>query len=455
MTSTSRFADATSTLQVGHACGQPYDPKWGDEPTALTLQVEHAWGKPNIRNICNPDWGDEPTSSTLLAGHAWGQPNIRNPDWGNELTASILLAGHAWGQPNIEKVESGNEPTSFPPEPTKPNFKDTGKKHPMDVSACTPKISDITDNPDTKVLDRNGIPYHRRLDEEPKVKTGGMYKFWLKLKEERDTPTHETLLREFINSPHWSAPTGIDPIAPPASKPPPKPRKPKVEDTGVGGKKHPIDLSGTDESDVPLKRQHVANPMTYDRNWGDEPTALTLQVEHACGKPNLRNVGKKHVYIVKNYTPDQKGEDIRHGDVVRPSNHRWCIQGDDEVRKWSLKSTARCPTYGTCQSCYMCGPVGKRCIDCYDQEDPNPSGFVIMMDGKKILDSITIATILGQGQEIAKADRILNLHAIKMESLNSVRIHCAVEHVYKYYPERTTKEKLRRDTTLKLYNLVN
>ncbi len=207
--------------------------------------------------------------------------------------------------------------------------------------------------------------------------------------------------------------------------------RPKVEDTGVGGKKHPIDLSGTDESDVPLKRQHVANPMTYD------------------------GVGKKHVYIVKNYTPDQKGEDIWHGDVVRPSNHRWCIQGDDEVRKWSLKSTARCPTYGTCQSCYMCGPVGKRCIDCYDQEDPNPSGFVIMMDGKKILDSITIATILGQGQEIAKADRILNLHAIKMERFNSDRIWCAVQHVYKHHPERTTKEKLRRNTTLKLYNLVN
>ncbi len=166
MTSTSRFADATSTLQVGHACGQPYDPKWGDEPTALTLQVEHAWGKPNIRNICNPDWGDEPTASTLLAGHAWGQPNIRNPDWGDEPTA------------------------------------------------------------------------------------------------------------------------GIDPIAPPASKPPPEPRKPNVEDTGVGGKKHPIDLSGTDESDVPLKRQHVANPMNYD------------------------GVGKKHVYIMKNYTPDQKGKDI-------------------------------------------------------------------------------------------------------------------------------------------------
>jgi hypothetical protein len=219
MTSMSRYA--TSTLQVGHACGQPFDRNWGDEPTLLTLQVGHAWGKPNIRQPFDCNWGDEPTALTFIG-----------------------------------KVRSGNEPESFPPKPSKAKFEDTGvggKKHPVDVSACTPKISDISDSRKTKALDRNGKPYYQFLDEEPEDKTGGSYKFWAQLKKDRETPNHATLLEEFLTSSLWSAPTGIDPSAPPASKPPPKPRNPKVEDTGVGGKKHPIDLS-TDESDVPASK---------------------------------------------------------------------------------------------------------------------------------------------------------------------------------------------------------
>jgi hypothetical protein len=149
-------------------------------------------------------------------------------------------AGHAWGKPNIEGTGAG------------------GKKPPAYPCACPPrvyKISDITDSRMTKVLSRNGIPYYRFLDEEPEDKTSGSYKLWRQLKTERDTPTQATLLREFINSPHWSAPTGVDPTPTCANKPLSEPRNPKGEDAGVGGKKHAINLPGADESDVTSKRQ--------------------------------------------------------------------------------------------------------------------------------------------------------------------------------------------------------
>ena len=56
-------------------------------------------------------------------------------------------------------------------------------------------------------------------------------------------------------------------------------------------------------------------------------------------------------YIVLNYTEDQTGQDIREENVVRPDNRKWSAVGADEVKEWRWKSSARCPTYGTCSCC--------------------------------------------------------------------------------------------------------
>ena len=49
--------------------------------------------------------------------------------------------------------------------------------------------------------------------------------------------------------------------------------------------------------------------------------------------------------MVKNYTPDQQGQDIRPQDVARPINRRWAKS--DEVETWRKLSNERSPTYGS------------------------------------------------------------------------------------------------------------
>jgi hypothetical protein len=91
---------------------------------------------------------------------------------------------------------------------------------------------------------------------------------------------------------------------------------------------------------------------------------------------------------------------IRDEDVVRPPNHKWTKTNND----WKLKTTARCPTYGSCEYCFRSGPVGKRCID-YGHGDIQATYKVAVMDGY-IMDSITLAEIAEKGHEQARADRM-------------------------------------------------
>jgi hypothetical protein len=108
-------------------------------------------------------------------------------------------------------------------------------------------------------------------------------------------------------------------------------------------------------------------------------------------------------YVVKNYSPDQEGSDIKDEDVVRPRNHRWTLSGSNETHSWNLSSTACGPTYGTCVECTRAGPLAQVCNECNRH---HTAGYMILVseDGQKILDSITIAQMFGKGIEVAKAD---------------------------------------------------
>ncbi len=116
--------------------------------------------------------------------------------------------------------------------------------------------------------------------------------------------------------------------------------------------------------------------------------------------------------IIKGYTDDQEGKDIRDEDVVRPSNGKYTKQGSPETNSWQQKSTGRCPTYGTCSFCFKAGPTGKKC--------PCTNGdYLILFYRRYIINSITFGEMFGEELEVAKADRMQNWIRTPMMQLNS------------------------------------
>ena len=103
--------------------------------------------------------------------------------------------------------------------------------------------------------------------------------------------------------------------------------------------------------------------------------------------------------MVRN-TDEQEDDDILEENVVRPDNHKWCVQGGEKTATWILKSTECCPTYGYCILCYISGPVGKTCMTHMDM-----TYRVILTSRQYILDSKTLAAVIGMGLEITKANR--------------------------------------------------
>ena len=77
-------------------------------------------------------------------------------------------------------------------------------------------------------------------------------------------------------------------------------------------------------------------------------------------KDHVLSPDGKNYYIVVKFTKEMAGKPIRNDCVARPRNHKWCrkLVGDENIR---ARSSARCPTYGTCEYCLGSGPVGMNC----------------------------------------------------------------------------------------------
>ena len=126
--------------------------------------------------------------------------------------------------------------------------------------------------------------------------------------------------------------------------------------------------------------------------------------------PDLHPIHPKElrsIRVVRSYTDEQEGQDIREEDVARPKNHCWCYDGnepDENGRTWRDKSRAWRPTYGSCIFCYDAGPVGQNCVKC-SINGKNAGYWMIVrgQDPKKFLDSIRLAEIFGGKTIIAKA----------------------------------------------------
>ena len=122
-------------------------------------------------------------------------------------------------------------------------------------------------------------------------------------------------------------------------------------------------------------------------------------------------------HIVVNYASDQEGQDIKDEHmVVWPSYHGYCgVSGDNEIRRWRLKSSVRYPM-----------PMGAVTTGAWrvDQLVNNvwiamtskglKARYTILNDDQKILDSITIGEILKGGHDTAKVDQYFTL---KMRNL--------------------------------------
>ena len=107
--------------------------------------------------------------------------------------------------------------------------------------------------------------------------------------------------------------------------------------------------------------------------------------------------------IVKNYTPDQEGQDICPQDVVRPVNHIWAKAS--KVVTWKELSRERAPTYGSCTLCFKSGPIGGPCSECnYPDKNYVVLNYDDMRGHRAVLNSITMAKIFRVGHETAKAD---------------------------------------------------
>ena len=141
-------------------------------------------------------------------------------------------------------------------------------------------------------------------------------------------------------------------------------------------------------------------------------------------------------YIVKNYCkkyPNDPGDqDIHEEDVARPSNHRWAERQKHDMK---VTSTVGIPTYGTCSLCWNSGPAYKMCKKCGLVE------YQVVVYDKYILDSQTIAELLGKQHETAKANRLQ--HWIRTEHMNwrSDLMQMMLESKHKNIEDKEEKKK--------------
>ncbi len=147
------------------------------------------------------------------------------------------------------------------------------------------------------------------------------------------------------------------------------------------------------------------------------------------------------VVINTNHTPDQKGQEIRQEDVVRPLNRK--ITTMKEVANWKEISRSRAPSYGSCEYCFRSGPLGKRCNRCNNGEY---EAILLLVKGGAIatLDSITMSKIMGQGQEVCLADPKMNWNRTPCRHFNSLCAQLVIDQRYNDIKDEYVRNTLRR-----------
>ena len=107
-------------------------------------------------------------------------------------------------------------------------------------------------------------------------------------------------------------------------------------------------------------------------------------------------------YIIVGYDPEHYGSAfIKDEDVVRPPNQKYITFGD-MLKDWARdKSTASCPTYGSCEICMMSGPANECCCTKCGKR----VRYLVAFYQRHTLDSVTLTEIIGTGHICARANR--------------------------------------------------
>jgi hypothetical protein len=113
-------------------------------------------------------------------------------------------------------------------------------------------------------------------------------------------------------------------------------------------------------------------------------------------------------YIVTTYRVEQAGQPIDECQVVRATNGRFF--GRDEPARFRVLSSASCPTYGNCTSCWRSGPLNMQCIYCNNDGKVYSYLWLSHGGGVRILDAEYFAHLMGRGDDhvVALADRRYN-----------------------------------------------
>jgi hypothetical protein len=138
----------------------------------------------------------------------------------------------------------------------------------------------------------------------------------------------------------------------------------------------------------------------------DSTTTTNMEPAKPIKDPSIKDP-TYHERIVIGYTVDQQGQNIRDKDMVRPDNHKWAQNDSGETHEWKNKSSGRCPMYGTCSLCWKAGPARKKCTCTH-------VNYLILFYELNTLDSITVADIVEQDLEVARADCMTNWNMTPM-----------------------------------------
>jgi hypothetical protein len=76
--------------------------------------------------------------------------------------------------------------------------------------------------------------------------------------------------------------------------------------------------------------------------------------------------------------------------------------------------------YVTCELCWKAGPAGTKCTCAY-------RNYLIVLHGLNTLDSITVAGIIGQDLEVARADRMQNWNRTPTMQYNELCCDLAIQ----------------------------
>jgi tRNA G26 N,N-dimethylase Trm1 len=131
--------------------------------------------------------------------------------------------------------------------------------------------------------------------------------------------------------------------------------------------------------------------------------------------------------------------------VVRPPNHQYLEY--ETPRTWCKKSTAQCPTYGSCEYRMKCGPVDEYCDKCGNGEEGR---YLVPFHNGHTMDSITIAEIMNTGHKRARANRT---QAWIRTPMRNVRTDCFVLALQRKCNKTLTKEE-QTEILHKIYGVM-